>query len=316
MCSNNTQTEGFDTCNNVSSAEGQIAELGDTAAEACSRISTEADNIRAHYEGSARNIDSLLGPFSPNNWSSGDNQTDDIITNIVNNNLSECEILKIENDCKNSVATSQINSISNVNCPACSDPKILEINPNICSVSDVTQTNVSEINQTCTIQSAIETLLQKTNSVESQALAEVLQEASGLLSGDNTYKSDNCTLINTDMSSAQYIENRSACANEISVNQENKLEVCGQVTGVLQQNQFNGLQSCLIQSEAVSESSRDSDTVAKSESTIDQSTDTNISGISLTICLICLILLSCLFVIEGGKTSRDKNVLDTVVKMK
>lgn len=256
--------ESFE-CNNQSAADSQMAEMGETAAEACSRISTEAENIKAAANGTANVIDSLWGALSPNNYSSGDNETEDIVTNIINTNLSECDILKIQNDCSNAVASSQSNVIDNTNCPACSDPAIIAINPNICSISDVTQINQAEISQTCTIQSAIETLLQKTNSVESQALADVLMESSGLLSGDNSYTSDNCTLLNTDMSSAEYVENRSSCSNEIAVSQENTLSNCGPVTGVLQQNQFTGLQSCLIQSEVETESQVESKTIVQSE---------------------------------------------------
>jgi hypothetical protein len=291
-----------------------MTSMGDTAAEACSRISTEAENIKAAAGGTSGVIDSIWGALSPKNYSSGDNETEDIITNIINTNLSECEILKIDNDCNNSSAGSQTNIIDTTDCALCTnpDPQFLLENPDIiekvCSVSGVSQQNASEIEQTCTIHSAIETLLQKTNSVEAQALAEVLQESTGLLSGDNSYTSDNCTLLNTDMSSAQYIENRSSCSNEISINQENIIKACG-ATNVIQENNYKNLQTCLIQSDTQTASEQKSATAVASEMSNDQKTEGLIWESSVYCGIICGLFL-CSLLSAGVKLALDEGVQD------
>lgn len=304
--------ESFE-CNNQSSASDQLEQLGQTAKDACNKISSRAEEIKADRGGVAGIIDSALSFFSPNNYKSGDNSSTDVMRNIINTNLSECDIMKIENSCRNTAASVQSNIIDNTKCPACSDIEILKIYPNICSVSNVTQENNSVISQTCTIQSAIETLLKKTSSIDSQALANVLQEATGVLSGSNTSSGENCDVINNDMSSKSYMEHRSECANEITVDQKNHLGACGPVTGVIQKNQYANLQTCLMGTDVKKESSASGITDIEKERITKQKSDSNLSA-SCAALGGFVVLLAIVAIVSASDVAKDKGFQETTMK--
>jgi hypothetical protein len=272
------------TCASQTPTDDQINAMGSTAREACNRISTRAEEIKAHYDGFKGIIAAAQGLFNPLNYKAGDNTTTDVMRNIVNTNLSTCEIQKIQNDCVNSSANVQVNTIDNSKCLYCQT--------HLCTIHNVTQENKARISQICTLQSAIELLLKKTASVDAQALASVLQESQGLLSGNNTFNKENCNVIAADLSTRQYMESKSACANNLAVDQENTLQFCGDVTDIIQANQFQAYQECLQSSTIKSETGLESNTKVTHVSTVEQSSSgiTPLSGaISGIIIFLCIL---------------------------
>lgn len=220
-----------------------LDKMGKTAKDACNKISTEAENIAARMGGKQKTLETLGNIFNPvgalinpKNWKSGDNTVESDMRNIINNNLSSCDHTKIENSCKIRVSSNQINSVNTSDCPFCQK--------NGCPVRGVRQTNNVVLQNNCTISSIVDTLTQKKGNVEAQALAELLQEAQGTLSGDNSYKSDNCNVINNDMSSTTYLDQRASCVVENEINQQNIVSACGSVADVIQKNHFEALGEC------------------------------------------------------------------------
>jgi hypothetical protein len=215
-----------------------------SAAEACRKISSRAEEIAAEYGGKKNLAESILkhipifSLFDPSNYKAGKSDSTSISRNIIDNDLSECEVQKIFSSCENSAANAQINIISTQNCEFCQKHG--------CNISGITQVNENAIKQQCMIQSAIETLLQKTNSVDAQALAKVLQDVSGLLSGDTTINTENCNAIRNDLSTKSYLESKANCVNAIAVTQENDIAACGNASDIVQKNSFNALQDCVI----------------------------------------------------------------------
>jgi hypothetical protein len=287
--------EHFDECANQSPTADQIQALGQTAIDACNRISSRAEEIKAHYNGAKSIIDSAMTFLSPNNYRSGDNTSTDIMRNIINTNLSSCDINKIQMECVNSSVNVQTNSIDNSQCVYCQT--------HMCTIKNVTQENVARISQTCTLQSAISTLLKKTASVDSQALAKVMQEAQGILSGNNTFQKENCSIIAPDLSTAKYIEAKSSCINRLAIDQGNSIKFCGDVTDIVQKNQFDAYQKCLMDSIVVNESEFTDTTKITHQSEAEQKT-TGVtplsSGISCASCLICCICCCLLLSAAAG----------------
>lgn len=299
ISNSNSNTESFDGCLNQTNAENQLAQLGQTAKDACNRISSRAEEIEAQYEGAAKVVDAAWGALSPKNWKAGDNKTTDMMRNIINTNMSDCDIKKVHNDCQNSSMSIQKNEIDNSRCKYCET--------NLCTIENVTQQNIAKISQTCTIQSAIETLLQKKNSVDAQALAKVLQKAQGILSGSNTYKKENCNIVNNDLSSVAYVEEISKCANNLKIDQDNSLKFCGNVTNVVQKNQFDAFQDCVMGSTIKKTSDLTSDTKLKQQGDVSQESTgldlsaslasiTSVSWIGIIILILISIVLSVMFI--------------------
>lgn len=254
------------------------------AAEACKKISSKAEEIEAHYDGAAKVVATAQAFLNPKNYSSGDNKSSDMMRNIINTNMSQDDITKISNECANTASSVQINEIDVQQCPYCM--------LNGCYIANVTQENISKSVQTCAMQSAIDTLMSKTNSIDAQALAQTLQKAQGVLSGSNESKKENCNIINTDMSSKQYMEARGSCAQSLSLNQENKIKGCGAVMNVIQRNISEQVQDCIMKNTTKKETQTKSTTKVKSEMKSEQITEGISPFASLGSSLSC-VLSSC-----------------------
>lgn len=270
--------------------ENEIIEaMGQTAKDACNRISSRAEEIKENLEGSGTILKNLpvLSLFNPNNYKAGDNTTKDLSRNIINTNMSSCDVTRIRNSCPQNVASSQINNLTNLECPVLELAKLgIDMN-----YKNITQENVVEIEQKCIMNSAIETLLKKKSSVDAQAMAEVIQEASGLMSGDNSFVSEKCNVVSQDLSSINYIEDRADCAPIVASDQLNNIEICGSVADTVQKNKFSSLQECLKGTNVDKETEIEGDTKVSSNFKIDQkSVGVGASGsVSSSLC-ICIIL--------------------------
>jgi hypothetical protein len=284
--------ENFDICEN--SAPADIATMGTVARDACNKISTRAEEIEAQYNGAAniaKNIP-IASLFNPNNYRAGDNTTNDTMRNIINVNMSTCDIQKIENDCKNSSANMQTNIVDNSQCKWCAT--------NECKLDGIQQTNAATINQRCVAQSAIETLLKKKNSIDAQALAKVLQKTENILSGNNTVTTENCNVLNTDLSTQKYLEDITKCANNLGIDQENSIKFCGGITDVIQDNQFKSFQDCLAVSGVKTTFDIESETKTKDKIDVEQESKGVDSITMFWIILIIIIVLLCLSSSSGA----------------
>jgi hypothetical protein len=273
------------------------------AAEMCKKISTKAEEI----ESAAGGIANIFKAFNPlNALFGGKNESSTDIRNIIKTNLSDNDIAKIKNSCSNSSLSSQSNIIDNSACKWCET--------NDCSVNNVQQSNTASNVQTCMIQSSIELLLKKNNSVDSQALAEVLQKSSGLGQQGNKSKSNTCNITSTDMSSNRYLEQISQCANDNSIDQENILKTCGSLSNVIQKNTLKNIQDCIVSATTISSSTTNNDSSNTSTSKTDQESkgfDLN-SMVFIAIFVICSLSI-CIslvfFMFSGGDGGGDQNVI-------
>ncbi len=205
------------------------------AAEACKHISSKADEIKAAANGAANVISSVLGFLSPRNYKS-ENESSQQIKNNYNTDLSSEDIKKIRNSCENVTSNVQSNTIDLSKCEFCQT--------NRCQVKNITQRNAAQSSAECTINSLIDTLTQKQASIDSMGLLKVIQDAKGMSSG-NTSNTNICNNVNTDMSTSQYFENISSCANKTIGKQTNYLASCGDVMDVVQDNSIVNFSKCM-----------------------------------------------------------------------
>ncbi len=268
----------------------------ESAAEACKKISSTADIIKAQAEAdnlvTTAVLDGLLGPlnlFRPDAYKSGDNKTERMMRNILETNMSTKERQDIYTYCSNAVKNSQINNIDNTNCKYCQTHK--------CKLSGITQSNEVEVTQSCVLQTAIKKLLEKTNSVSAQALADVLQSADGVLSGSSSLGTDNCNIVKTDMSTKDYLELRSNCSNLITQDQLNDIQFCGTMRNVSQQNKYNNYQNCVNSVSTDSSKKITSDTKIKTELVSKQTTEGITSSASLASSIISGLVILVLIIV-------------------
>jgi hypothetical protein len=298
--------ENFEDCENSSTGK----DMPDLAKDACNRISSRAEEIEAELKGGAGIVDSLFAFLSPKNYKAGDNKTSSLTRNIINTNLSQCEITKIANTCNQTSTTSQSNSFDNTDCIYCKT--------NNCKYGNINQSNKSANSQSCTMQAAIKILTEKTNSVDAQALAKVLQKTEGILSGSNTTQTENCNLIANDLSSKKYLETKNDCVVKALVNQSNSFKGCGEFGNIVQKNESKTVQECMIGAEIKSESKTDNDTKVSTTLDVDQLSKglslellAGIGGISSISSSSCFLLL---VVIVLGWISSNKQDIKEIIR--
>lgn len=237
-----------------------------TAQDACVEITGKAAEALKQPEapgGVLGVLSNATAWMNPNNYRAGENVSLNINNQSFNTDLSKEELNDIVNSCSNTAATAQLNIISTpATCEYC--------NKYGCDVKNITQTNKAEFEQKCKIEAVINKLLTKTNNTDSQALASVLQQAQGLLSGSNRTAGVNCNAVSTDMSAKEYLTQITSCANSISANQANTLSQCGNATNIVQENVNKQIQECIINTTQKSEENIASVTKTKIESTVDQ----------------------------------------------
>ena len=218
------------------------------AAEACRKISSRAEELEAEYGGIA-NLAQTINPLSflnPQSYKAGDNKTDDMMRNIINTTVSQESITKISNECAPIATSTQRNEIVT----STKDCKFCDTYPCKITVKNVSQENVDIVAQTCMMQTAIDILLQNTKSIDAQALAQTLQKTQGALSGSNIATKQSCNVVNSNMSSKDYLENIAKCAQVSSTDQTNIIDVgCAAITevgNIIQKNRAEKLQECII----------------------------------------------------------------------
>lgn len=261
-----------------------VNDMPESAAEACKRISSRAEEIKAEYDGMAelyKNLP-LYSLFNPNNYKSGDNTTNDMMRNIINVNLSKCEVEKIHNTCNNAVTSYQSNELDTKDCKYCET--------NGCTISGNIQKNSSKVSQLCLITTAIGALSEKKSSVDAQALAKVLQEAEGLLSGTNKSQKENCNIINEDLSSKTYLDSKSECLNQLNSTQVNKISGCGSILNNIQENESIALQECMLGVKIEKKDKLESEASATAKAESEQKTS-GLTIMSLVVSLIIIVVL-------------------------
>jgi hypothetical protein len=178
--------------------------------------------------------------------------------NIINKVFDSKNITEIENKCKNVSENIQINSIKiSEQCKKsaleiCKDFStsndklacIREINAGLV-VSNITQENVNTSEQKCVINNLIQQLTAQSDDSAIQAVAKIMQEASGPMT-HNKSESLDCNEVNTKLNSENYSSSISCCLNGIASKQLNEIDSCGIITDVSQKNINKQIQDCFI----------------------------------------------------------------------
>jgi hypothetical protein len=260
------------------------AAKSESAADACKKISSRADEITAQWKGASLLVDSALGIFSPNNYKSSTDASQAIRTNL-NIDMSTSDVENIRDSCANSSSVDQTNIIDCSSCDYCQQHG--------CDITNVTQTNNYTSNQVCTLVALQNKLLQKVGNVDAAATAEVIQRASGL--AKTNFSSDVCTNINQNMSSTQFYTNIASCSNADETTQTNTLKGCGSCSGVLQQNISSKFQQCLLNT---TDSSKITSSSAVKE-TATSKADQSAQGINLTKWMVIAAIAFVIIVLVG-----------------
>jgi len=215
---------------------------GLTAQEACTKVSSVAENITAAGNAVAGAVTAALSPLSRTNYKASNEVAADL-KSITQLDFSSADINLMRSTCSNEVTNSQSNEISNKDCAYCQN---VPVGGTLCSLEDVTQANDSSVEQSCILASMASIGSQKSVSADQASALKMAQTSQGLLSG-NKVTSYNCTYLSVDASSKDYYEMLSECQHKISSVQSNKITGCfGSIGNVAQTSNFRNIQICKL----------------------------------------------------------------------
>ena len=245
----------------MSNPDKSMAAKFGNAKEACEKVSSEAENIKAGFDGATGVADAIGAVFTFGLSRLGkdlqaENKVNETVKNILNIDLSSNDIMEISNTCTQKTDVKQRNIIG-VD-PLCMQDPI--IGPIIAqgfasgtiTIKNVSQRNVSEQEQSCVMKSLIDILSKKEADSTNLAALNVLQEAEGLMTKNQNEK-DACNVVNKDMSSNDYYKNIQKCNQEALADQENKISVCMGMQDIAQENISSQKTNCLMEAGVIKE---------------------------------------------------------------
>lgn len=198
----------------------------------------------------------------------GSNESQQMTVSVTNTNMKSLVESIISNNCKNSTAVDQTNSI--VQSPDCLlsmrticanakggvDLECLKEMKETVKIKGIKQSNSAKAQNTCEINAAIQALAQQDSTVENVAKLKALQDAQGIGASNKTQQSG-CSEVNTNITDEKYLKTMSECTNEIKAKQLNLLNTCG-ATDVDQANDVDLMNKCLIGAGIIAETKQGS----------------------------------------------------------
>lgn len=264
------------------------------AQQTCNQLQSAISNANASSTGFNWNnltpaglIDSLGNAFGSRNRSQTFN------TNINNTSISTTDITNIFNSCTNSTNTLQENNLSQT--PECLETIGRVCNGNIpcmiemSTVRNVDQRNAQTVRLNCIINSLIKTISSKEVNMENAAQLSTLQNASGLMTSNSNLTS-NCNQVNNDISSSNFLNAVTTCANEFSTKQLNNINTCGNVSNVTQDSTNDFFGECYTNQGIFREDTVGVRSFNKASISTSQRADTTISSMSSIIIIIVLVI--------------------------
>lgn len=281
------------------------------AQEACKQVSSRAEEIAAEGQKISDGIKAffpVLQVFNPKNYAAANDARQEI-KNITKLDMSNEDVYKLGSSCSALATTVQANTIDTT---ACSKPEIYEAwvkildsptckaNPSLCpanpaTFSKVTQQNISNGHLTCTMNGLMDFAKTQTATIDTAATIEAAQKAINIAANKSSQSS--CNYVNSDMSSAKYIELLNKCAVTTSTEQSNMIKGCVNMYNVSQLNNSDQMNQCLIDNKILSAESQDNKITQKSSSILSQIAEgispmacASSCSVCLIFCLICAYL--------------------------
>lgn len=237
---------------------------------ACQEIQENKDKLQAEIEKDKNGFGNFLNNLgnnmtawmNPNNYQAK-NEAESTVLKILRTSINSERATQITQSCNQGAANSQSNVIDNLQCSICNggviydkdgkyigilpaaNIEIMKKNKDPCIIENIKQSNKSDVEQKCKLSSMLTDVMKSQQDAQAQAVVQVLQQATGLLSSN---KSNNfsCDDIKTEITQKDYFNSISSCANSFTNNQENILQYCGKANNIIQENIIDSIQDCVI----------------------------------------------------------------------
>ena len=258
-----------------------------TASDVCKEIQDRSKGFMDVADDIVNAIWPIKNPFGANATS-----TQKMIDHL-NNTMTDKKNVSQMNECMQSNTQTQSNDIEGL------DQICLQILGNYMSPDQVTKIeqggmqNITQVNKAtsqnmCKINLALDTLTKMESSIDNSALQAAINKATGLMSNSDSNQ-DTCIDINNTMSACTYISQKQCCDQHTSQTQSNLMNAkctAGQIKNILQSNNADSKDSCLLSAQA----SISTDFANTIKNTISQDAKNTSEGLTLSFGLILLVI--------------------------
>ncbi len=258
-----------------------------SASDVCKEIQDRSKGFADVADDIVNAIWPIKNPFGANATS-----TQKIIDHL-NNTMTDKKNVQQMNECIQSTTQIQSNDIEGVdeNClqilgSYMTPEQIFKLQSG--GMKNITQVNKATSDNMCKINLALETLTKMDSSIDNSALQAAINKATGLMSNSDSNQ-DTCIDINNNMSACTYITQKQCCDQHTSQTQSNLLNskcTVGQIQNILQSNNADSKDSCLLSAQA----SITTDFASTIKNTISQDAKNTSEGLTLSFGLILLFI--------------------------
>lgn len=251
----------------------------------------------------------------------GTNESTQQTVSVTTTNMRSLVDSLISNNCKNTTAVDQTNSI--VQSSDCLDSigkicgqgnvECIKAMMQAVTIKGVKQSNSAKANSQCEINATIQALSQQESTVENVAKLKALQDAQGM-GASNKSQQAGCSEVNTNITDEKYLKTMSECVNETKAKQLNLLNTCN-ATDVDQTNDVDLMNKCLIGAGIIAESKQGSTVknvtdIASEQTAVGITPFASSASIGSCVCCCCIIIIIAVVVpmfMGGGSPSDSFN---------
>lgn len=230
-----------------------------SAAEECSEISSKADEIEAHYNGSQKVAEegmTMVQWMDPASYGSKAEYEQEM-RNVINTTITNETFVQMKSLCDNVVSSSQSNNADNTMCPYCRE------NPMDCPYMDNVQVADNTQHAKCSMSSTLDFLMSQELNTGIMGAVKAVLKADGM-GTESSADLDVCNVVNNDVSSKQFLESAQECYATLTSEQNNDITWCGPVIGNIQEAKSAQYSKCMQNANAT----------VTTETVVDQSIET------------------------------------------
>ena len=271
---------------------------GDTARSVCERIEKKKDDllVSTFWIGDKMYTDPSAEIWARMVDKMGAKSVNEVINRTVLS-LNPKTVIKQTNECINAVTTNSSNVVTascDIDFKELKEVMGVNLTPELMlelsksSASNITQKSNTELVQTCQMSSKMDGLLNMQASVDNQALQKALAESSGEAASASS-ENYTCNDVSIDMSPCMYVHQKNCCANTVSIESSNVVNVgCNSsVDGIVQERNVRKLQTC----NTMTDTTMTTDLATKVFNTTAQTAEATATGTNYTFVILGILVM-------------------------
>jgi hypothetical protein len=277
-------SKGTSTCLEISKRANEIADAN----------GGKAEMVKSAMEYTEAIVNPLSAVDDIVNSLRSKNNVKQKLANILQVDVSSLDKMQSDQQCTQVFSGGQSNVIDMSGCA-----EMCKLHgANSCVLSNVSMSNDLDVQFACTMHGIMDVLASQTASVDNAAVLSIMQNAKGILAGNDT-NAEPCNEVRSDMSASRYLQSTQKCAAKASFPQENILK-CASAIDLSLHNSASLYMNCMA--------TETKKVVAKQKQVVKNTTETNTTQTAEGVSSIALIIMALVVAFAIYKVSSNKPI--------